>query len=239
MKKLMLPIAALVMSGIMMIPVKKAEAQMNTASPYGVMPTTTFGIKAGPSFSSMTSKTNGEKNTSEMMVGVEGGVYANIPIAPQFYIQPSLMYEGKGGKETYEDNGVSRKFKTRLHYLTLPIDFLFKPEMPNGSGAWIIGVGPYLGYGISGKSKLSGAVGDFEGSSSFDPFKEDVMGGDPTLNRFDAGANVQLGYEMANGFNIGLNANLGLINLQKNGDNDNSARNTNFGVTLGYTFGKY
>lgn len=235
MKKLIVPVAALIMAGLFMIPVKKAAAQMG----YGGMPATTFGIKAGPSFSSITSKSEGDKNTSDMLVGIEGGVYANIPIAPQFYIQPSLMYEGKGGKETASGNGTDAEVKTRLNYLTLPIDFLFKPEMPNGSGAWIVGVGPYLGYGISGKSKLSGNAGETGVSTSFDPFKEGLIGDEAALKRFDAGANVQLGYEMANGFNIGLNANLGLINIAKEGDSDNSTRNTNFGVTLGYTFGKY
>ncbi len=236
MKKIMLPVAALIMAGLFMIPVKKAEAQMG----YGTMPTTTFGIKVGPSFSSMTSKSEGDKETSDMMVGLQGGVYANIPIAPQFYIQPSLMYEGKGGKDKASGNNSEIETKMRLNYITLPIDFLFKPEMPNGSGAWIIGVGPYFGYGISGKTKFTGNVGGAEGSTSFDPFKETALGGDEAaLKRFDAGANVQLGYEMASGFNIGLNANLGLVNIANNGDSDNSSRNTNFGVTLGYTFGKY
>jgi len=191
----------------------------------------TFGVKVGPSFSSVATKSDGHKETSKMLVGVAGGVYANLPIAPEFYVQPSLMYEGKGGKESTDIGGTNIDTKVRLNYLTLPIDLLFKPEMPNGSGSWIIGVGPYLGYGISGKSSVSGVSG------STDPFK----GGsdDASLKRFDAGANVQLGYEMASGFNIGLNAELGLINALNHGDSDNSFRNTSFGVTLGYTFGKY
>ena len=224
MKKLIIPVAALVMAGLFTIPVKKAAAQMD----YGTMPTTTFGVKVGPSFSSMTSKVGGDKNTSDMLVGIEGGVYANIPIAPQFYVQPSLMYEGKGGKES--SDGVDEK--VHLHYLTLPVDFLFKPEMPNGSGAWIIGVGPYFGYGLSGKVKSDGETGDIN------LFDEGGADGDAALKRFDAGANVQLGYEMVNGFNIGLNANLGLVNIANGGDSDNSTRNTNFGITLGYTFGR-
>ncbi|HEX5554207.1 MAG TPA: porin family protein [Chitinophagaceae bacterium] len=187
---------------------------------------TTFGVKVGPNFSSLATKNDGSKETSKMLVGVAGGVYANLPIAPQFFIQPSLMYEGKGGKDTFQ--GIDTK--TRLNYLTLPIDLLFKPEMPNGSGAWIIGIGPYFGYGLSGKSSVSS--GNLEGSA--DPFKADNG-----LKRFDAGANVQLGYEMAAGFNIGLNAELGLLNLRSGGDNDNSARNTSFGVTVGYTLGKH
>lgn len=199
---------------------------------------TTFGVKVGPNFSSMTGKVDGDKETSKMMVGVAGGVYANLPIAPQFYVQPSLMYEGKGGKNTEDFGGTSVDVKTRLNYLTLPIDLLFKPEMPNGSGAWIVGVGPYFGYGISGKTKVSSNSTDVT-SGSYDPFKEDGGSGDAAIKRFDAGANVQLGYEMASGFNIALNANLGLINLANHGDSKNSVRNTSFGVNLGYTFGKY
>jgi hypothetical protein len=180
---------------------------------------TTYGVKLGPNFSSMSNKVDGHKETLKMIVGLSGGVYANIPIAPEFYIQPSLMYEGKGAKAKDSDEDG----KVRLNYLTLPIDLLFKPQMPNGSGSWIIGVGPYLGYGFSGKYSEGGG----------DPFK-----GDFGLKRFDAGANVQLGYEMANGFNIGLNAELGLLNLVDNGDSDNSARNTSFGVMVGYTLGQ-
>lgn len=226
MKGLTVPLMTLLMAGLFIIPGKKAEAQMGYG---GAMSSTTFGIKVGPSFSSFTSSNGGEKSTSEMLVGLEGGVYANIPIAPQFYVQPSLMYEGKGGKYKSSDA------KMRLNYLTLPIDFLFKPEMPNGSGAWIVGVGPYLGYGISGKMEIVGSGATDE----VDPFEKTWIGGsDAALKRFDVGANVQLGYEMANGFNIGLNANLGLLNIAKNDENDHSIKNTNFGVTLGYTFGK-
>lgn len=185
---------------------------------------TTYGVKLGPNFSSLTTKSDGSKETNKMLVGLAGGVYANIPLAPQFYIQPSLNYEGKGGKDKSSDA------KLRLNYLTLPIDLLFKPEMPNGSGSWIVGVGPYLGYGFSGKVSGGGASGD--------PFKTYGATGGALLNRFDAGANVQLGYEMANGFNVSLNGELGLINIEKNGDSDNSAKNTSFGISLGYTLGK-
>lgn len=192
---------------------------------------TTFGIKAGPNFSSTTAKSSGDKNTSKMLVGLEGGVYANIPLAPEFYVQPSLMYEGKGGK-----NSKDFDVKTRLNYLTLPIHFLFKPAMPNGSGSWMIGVGPYLGYGLSGKTSVDADSIQY----SFNPFSDDDLGtGDAALKRFDAGASVLLGYEMANGFNIALNAELGLINALNNGDSDNSFRNTSFGLTVGYTLGGY
>ncbi|WP_344980669.1 porin family protein [Compostibacter hankyongensis] len=180
---------------------------------------TTFGLRVGPNFSSATQKVDGEKETSKIITGVAGGAYANIPIATDFYIQPALQYEGKGGKA--KDFDVT----TRLNYLTLPIDFVYKPEMGDGSN-WIVGVGPYLGYGLGGKVK-----GGDETTSDQDPFDSEFG-----LKRFDAGANVQVGYEFNNGFNIGLNTELGLLNLVQDGDNDNSFRNTSFGVSVGYTF---
>ncbi len=117
------------------------------------------------------------------------------------------------------------------------VDLLFKPEMPNGSGAWIVGIGPYFGYGLSGKT--SGTAGNT--TFSGDPFKDNGSGA--SLKRFDAGANVQLGYEMSNGFNIGLNAEWGLVNILNNAGSggsgsSNSARNTSFAVMVGYTLGK-
>lgn len=209
MKKIMLPLAASLIAGITLFSAPNASAQ-----------STTFGIKVGPDFSSLASKSNNTKETSKMLVGLAGGVYANIPIAPQFYVQPTLMYEGKGGTDKQTD------VKTRLNYLTLPIDLLFKPEMPNGSGSWIVGIGPYFGYGLSGK--ISGTAGGT--TLNEDPFKSNGF-----YKRFDAGANVQLGYEMAGGFNIGLNTDLGLVNILTNGNSSNSARNTSFGVSVGYT----
>jgi|SRR5690348_2821297 len=180
-----------------------------------------FGIKAGPNFSSYTSKASGTKTTSKLIVGLEAGVYANISLADEFYFQPSLLYAGKGGKDKNSDT------KINLSYLELPLDFLFKPDIGNGN-KFIVGVGPYVAYGIGGSVKGS--------APSYDPFKAGGPNNNGALKRFDAGANVQLGYEIPKGFNVGLNTDLGLINLQNGGDNNNSFRNTSFAVTVGYTF---
>jgi hypothetical protein len=49
---------------------------------------TKFGVVAGPSFSSVTTKVNGNKETSDLKVGFRGGFTADIPLADEFYIQP-------------------------------------------------------------------------------------------------------------------------------------------------------
>jgi len=186
---------------------------------------TTYGVRAGSNFSSITTKIQGGKNTSNMLVGVAAGVYANLPVAPELVLQPSLMYEGKGGS----DQQAGYRVKTRLNYLTLPVDLLYRSPLSPG-GFWSVGLGPYFGYGLSGK--VSG--GPNNGNSGVDPFK--VGGG--SIKRFDFGADVQLGYESASGFNIGISTELGVLNTAKHGDSKNASRNTSFDILLGYTFGK-
>lgn len=208
MKKVLLSAAALLLAGASFAQVK-------------------FGITAGPSFSSYTSKAGGDKETSKLITGLRAGVGVDLPLADEFYIQPSLLYVGKGG--TVEGTVLNVDYKTRIHYLELPINFMYKPEVGNGN--LFIGLGPYFAYGLGGKFEAANAQGDKVSS--------DIEWGndDGQMKRLDAGANFQVGYEFPMGFNIGLHTDLGLTNNRGNGDSDNSSRNTSFGVSVGYKFG--
>lgn len=187
---------------------------------------TEFGVLAGPEFSSLTSKVNDAKTTTHMLVGVAAGAYARLPLAGAFFVQPSLLYEGKGGSQ--QQSGY--KIKTRLNYLTLPIDFLYMPVPVGGSsGRWMAGLGPYLAYGLSGK--ISGGPSVSEASG--DPFRD----GAGAQKRFDAGADVMVGYAFNTGFSLGLHADLGVLNLAHDGNSQNGLRNTAFKVLLGYRIG--
>lgn len=177
-----------------------------------------FGVKGGPTFSGVIVKQGQKAQQSKMLMGGTAGMYARLPLAPVLYVQPSLLYEMKGG-ESKTDNT-----KTRLGYLTLPIDILLKPY--SDMNGWFAGAGPYVGYGISGKTK----GGEADTKNIF----KDSNG----LKRWDAGIHAQAGYEFASGFNIGLQAGLGLLNLQKNGDSHHAFRTISYGLTAGYTFGQ-
>ncbi|RPD40290.1 porin family protein [Chitinophaga barathri] len=185
---------------------------------------TKFGIVAGPSWSSYTEKVGGDKETSDLLTGFRAGITADLQLADEFYIQPSLLYTGKGGK----DEILGFDTRLRINYLELPINFMYKPEVGNGN--LFIGLGPYLAVGLSGKNKT--VLGN-------NLVENDIEFGDEIdeIKRFDAGANFQVGYELPMGLNFGLFTDLGLINLRGNGDSDNSFRNTAFGVNVGYKFG--
>ncbi|MBO9727217.1 MAG: PorT family protein [Chitinophaga sp.] len=183
---------------------------------------TKWGIVAGPQFSSITGKASGSsKETSNLLVGVRAGVTADLPLGDDFFIGTGLLYSGKGGKAKNSD------IKTTLSYLELPVHFMFKPEV--GSGRLVLSAGPYFAYGISGKMKDVPLLGDVD--------VYDDKAGFSKQKRFDAGAGINVGYEMPMGLYFGLNTDLGLINTADNTSNDRKFKNTSFGVSVGYKFG--
>lgn len=177
-----------------------------------------FGVLAGPDLAGMTTRTAGARSSSNAIIGIAAGLAATLPLVPEFYLQPALLYEGKGQTQNLQGYNA----KTRLHYVVLPVDFLYEPEMPGATGSWMIGAGPYVAYGIAGRS-TNGL------SATGDPFKA-------SLRRLDAGGHIQLGYVMNNGLGIRLAGELGLMNLAGHGDEKNSVRNTSFALMVGYLF---
>ncbi len=207
MKKVLLSAAAMLIAGLSFGQVK-------------------WGVVAGPNFSSYTSKSGGDKETSDILVHVRAGVTADLPLADEFFIGTGLLFAGKGGKAKDID------LKTTLSYLQLPILFTYKPQV--GTGNLVLGVGPYVAYGLGGKHK--GTIANV--SAEVKAFDDEA--GNAKLSRFDAGGGIQVGYELPQGLYFGLNADLGLVNVASEktiAGQDYSWRNTSFGVSVGYKFG--
>ncbi len=197
---------------------------------------TSFGILGGINFQDLSGKaTNGDKLENEMQLGFHGGINVQIPVAPEFYFQPGLMYTTKGAKNSEG----SLTSKTKLNYIEMPLNFVYKAPLSNGF--FMLGFGPYLAYAISGNVETKG------GSVTLDQdveFTNKVKSGDPLLvpyyKAFDAGAGIFVGYETAGGLFLQLNTQLGLLNINPEYEGltaDKSAvKNTGFGLTLGYRF---
>jgi hypothetical protein len=192
---------------------------------------TTFGLRAGVNFQNLTGEIGGNDLENKLKTGFHIGVNAEIPIAPEFYLQPGVLFSTKGAKSDEDDD-----VKTNISYVEVPINFLFKPTL--GTGKLLLGIGPYIGIAVGGKIKGDGDDVDIE-------FKNDITAnefatGDPYLKRLDFGGNLLAGYEFSSKFSFQLNAQLGMSNLfpKVNGDKlDNTKmKNTGFGVSLGYRF---
>lgn len=193
-----------------------------------------FGILGGVNFQNLNGKDYlGEKLENDMIIGFHGGVNVQIPVAPEFYFQPGLMFSVKGAKSTVEPLTTTVK----LNYIELPLNLVYKGWL--GNGYVMLGFGPYIGYGIGGKVTTEGGSAEVERDVEF---KNVVELTDPITTPYfkglDAGGNIFFGYEMASGLFFQLNAQLGLIGINPEykalPDDKSVIKNTGFGLSLGY-----
>lgn len=195
-----------------------------------------FGILGGANMQNLNGKdVKGDKLENDMIIGYHVGVNVQIPIAPQFYFQPGLMFSTKGGENT--EGLITSKYN--LSYIELPLNLVYKAQL--GGGYFMLGFGPYVAYGIAGKGTFTGGAVTVESDVEF---KKAVEIGDPLTTPYfkplDAGANIFFGYELAMGIFAQFDAQLGLININPEDkrlpDNKLAIKNTGFGLSLGYRF---
>lgn len=190
---------------------------------------TTFGVRAGVNFTNINGEDEGGRDyDNKMKTGFHIGVNAEIPVAPEFYVQPGLLFSTKGAKQELTGDDL----KYNISYLEIPINFLFKPTL--GSGKMLLGVGPYVGIAVGGKVKVGSNDADIQ-------FKSDVKATEtkPTMKRMDFGGNLLVGYELSSKFSAQLNAQLGMSNLEPKIDGkkqESKSKNTGFGISFGYRF---
>jgi hypothetical protein len=197
-----------------------------------------FGLRGGVNFQNI----NGNDETgndfdNDVLTGFHAGITADIMAAPDFYFQTGLLYSVKGAKTKDVILGQTINHTLKISYLELPLTFLYKPLL--GSGHLLLGFGPYIALGIGGTFE------DDDSNNSTDvEFKNTVSITDPLdafyVRPLDMGANFLVGYELAMGLSLQLNAQLGLLKINPkyefSTDDDTSAKNTGFGFSLGYRF---
>ncbi len=203
----------------------QAQAKKATSSPI------TFGIRAGVSLQNINGRDgNDNKLENKLVPRFQGGVNVELPLADEFYVQPGLLFAGKGTEFKGSNTNLN------ISYLEIPVNFLFKPVV--GNGKLLLGFGPYVGFGIGGTIKPS------NGNSSEIKFENTISVAQALtgtyIRKTDVGANLLFGYELSNLFSVQLNAQLGLakINPDIEGLNNNNTmyKNTGFGLSVGYRF---
>jgi len=219
---------------VAMLSVASLQAQVN------------FGVVAGPNFQNMTGKdADGDKVTNGLIVRFHAGVQAAIPISPDFSFQTGLLFSQKGSKNNeglipLKSSSDEYHTTTCISYVELPLHLLFRPEF--GSGRILIGFGPYVAYGIAGKQKVEMGSLSYEQKIKFKGEIDQATSWDMDhayYRGFDAGADIYAGYEMAMGFFVRLNAQLGLLNMItdiQDWDYEPTLRNTGFSISAGYNF---
>jgi len=204
-----------------------------------------FGIQGGVNFQNINGKNNnGDKLENGLLTGFHAGVNVNIPLAPDFYFQPGLLFSVKGAKNDFFTPPIKADgdytTTTKLSYIEMPLNLLYRPLL--GKGHLLLGFGPYVAYGVVGME-----TSDF-GSLSFErpvKFKKSVANWDDLFENayykpFDVGANIFFGYEFSMGFFFQINAQLGLVNINPDyewlSDDETAYKNTGFSLSLGFRF---
>lgn len=162
-----------------------------------------FGVKAGLNISTIS---NSDLNSK---AGFYGGVFANIPVAQDFSVQPEVLYSGMGGKAKGSNN-----VKLNMDYIAVPVMLQYN-LIPN----LYVEAGPQFGFLISAKGKGNGGSVDVK-----DNFKT-----------FDFGLGLGAGYYFTQNIGVNVRYTAGLSDIPKNNNGD-ASRNGVFQLGLAYKF---
>jgi hypothetical protein len=149
------------------------------------------------------------KNSSSLeydsKVGLHLGLLGHIHLAPQFAIQPEIVYSVQGAK--YSVANVETKLN--LNYINVPV--MFQYMFQNG---FRLEAGPQVGFLISAKSEVNNNSSDIK----------------TNLKTVDFGLGIGAGYiQTSSGFGVDARYNIGLNSIYETG----SVKSTNRGFQLG------
>lgn len=181
----------------------------------------TFGVKGGMNVSSL-SKDEG-LDDQKSKIGFNAGVFANIPVAESFSVQPEVLYSQYGAKADYTLLGTKYSSSTKLDYIAVPVMFQYN-LIPN----LYLEAGPEFGFLVSAKNKIKNENnGD---SSTSDNYKDD-------LKTFNFGIGIGAGYYFTPNFGLTARYVAGLTDVAKDRPNGSDAvKNNVFQVGLAYKF---
>ncbi|SIT23071.1 Opacity protein [Chryseobacterium ureilyticum] len=180
-----------------------------------------FGVKGGMNVSSLSKDSGLDDQKSK--IGFNAGVFANIPVATSFSIQPEVLYSQYGNKSDFTALGTKYSASTKLDYIAVPVMFQYN-ALPN----LYLEAGPEFGFMVSAKNKLKNeSNGD---STTSDNYKDN-------FNTFNFGIGLGAGYYFTPNLGITARYVAGLTDIAKNRPSGSDAvRNNVFQVGLAYKF---
>jgi hypothetical protein len=182
----------------------------------------TFGIKGGINLTNLYVDNVTDEN---MKVGANVGIYAKLPVATGFSIQPEIAYSMKGTQTTYNNVFGSGKYRFNLDYLEVPVAAVI-----NVAKNFNIHAGPYVAFLLSAKVKDVDANGTVNGvtqlnSNNFKSTDWGLFGG----VGFDIGG-ATLGARYTRGFEEVGKAGTTSGNLLQNSKNSGFTFYVGFGI---------
>ena len=199
-----------------------------------------FQIKAGGGFAR-------HYKDSRIVGAFKAGIGFEYEFNQRWTFNPALCLYGKGwkypdqtvpfltpdGQPEYDEQGNQRmgvmSRTTTANYIELPLVFNYYQRV--GEGRYVVlAAGPYLAYGISGKSVTKG---DTSRPGSEKMYYEGKTFKEPAARRFDAGLQCMVGYQFASSLIVGIETDLGFLKTRRDG-----GRNVSAIISLSYRLGK-
>lgn len=200
-------------------------------------------LRGGFNFANISITNDGDVDEANMLPTFQVGLLGDFRILPMLYVQPGILFTGKGSKTEYgqESDATYSRATTNPYYLEIPVNLVLKS--PTGPVKFFAGAGPYLGIGIAGKLENEGKIlgvsyrneRDIEFSDD-DPRTLDYEegAGYGIMKRFDYGANILAGVEFSK-LVLGVNYGHGFAKLQSG--TASSADDKNKHRVLSFTVG--
>ncbi len=188
-----------------------------------------YGIKAGLNLANVYSAANGNDDgvNYKSNAGFNLGLTAEYPFTKLISFETGLIFSSKGFSSSI--GGVLSNFssKTRLYYLNIPLTAKAAYKI---GGIKVFGnIGPYVGYGLSGKISSNANI---LGVSVLDE-SEVEWGEEGDFERLDYGLTFGAGVEFGK-FSVGASYELGLANIAPSSYVETNNRVTS--ISLGYKF---
>lgn len=184
-----------------------------------------FGFTAGFTMANMMDKNGDVKVNGDFKFGPTIGLVLDVPMEKNGSFQPALNFVQKGTKNLTTTGLNTTKTTTRLSYIEIPLNIIFK--IRSSKGYFRIGGGPAVALGLSGKTTTE--------TNSVITEKKVQFGTNTTddLKGADFGLNAIVGYEFTCGGFVYINYTHGISTLLINAG-DHSLFNRYFGLRFGY-----
>jgi hypothetical protein len=155
------------------------------------------GYVFGLNLSTITLKTEGVSSNPETPAGIHFGEFFEIPLKPNFSLQPALIFSAKGSNYIID----TVEYSISPIYIEIPVNAVYSI----GSNVFKVSIytGPYFAFGMGGYKIVSGGE-----------LKRIKFGSDENsdLKFFDIGLNFGAGINIK-GMMISAQYGLGMINL--------------------------
>ena len=181
-----------------------------------------WNVKAGMNISDWT---GGDSEDAKAKVGFKIGAGMEYALDKTWSLQPSLFLTSKGAKGKGEEG---EKVTVNQMYLELPVNLQARVPVADKTNI-LFAAGPYFAYGVGGKVSGEATVDGIDYSASTNTFGKDKA------KRFDAGLGLGVSLEVSKVI-VGLEGQLGLTKIGDGASSDDSPKNINFGITIGYKF---